>query len=195
MKGCNPIADEDLVRILNVLNVRDGCILVLGVRTGFRISEILSINIPDVYRDGATLESIRLAKRNTKGKVEGRIMPMHSDVKTRIEALIATIKLDSIRLNRMHPNGIPLFLSIKGARLGRGDFHRNLKLACIKAGVSTSRIASHSMRKTFAKKFYEYTGYDVLKLQKALGHSRLTDTSAYIQVDQEEIWNAIKNAK
>ena len=53
MAGCRPLSEYEIYQVLSVLkNKRNKLLFILGIRTGFRISELLSLTVKDVYKDG-----------------------------------------------------------------------------------------------------------------------------------------------
>lgn len=187
MNGARSFTETEIHQIKAVLNTRDRCLFVLGIRTGFRISELLSLNISDVFDGSKVKDSIHLKKRNTKGKQAGRIVPMHPE-----SALVISAWVNE------HPNLLPdspLFQSIGGNRLGRIDAWNIIKKACTRALICVERVGTHSMRKTFATTMNEKFNGNIYKLKQAMGHASITSTEKYIAVDSEEIWNAIKGSK
>ena len=189
MNGARALTEDECLRIKAVLAPRDRCLFVLGIRTGFRISELLSLNIRDVYdlQSFSVLNSVHLKKRNTKGKQAGRTVPMHPESVTAILAWLES-----------HPNPLPdspLFQSIGGNRLTKWDGWFILKKALTRASIRGEQVSTHSMRKTFAERMNEQFKGNIYKLKEAMGHASITSTEKYIDVDSKEIWNAIKNSK
>lgn len=187
MNGMRAFTDGEISKIKAVLNTRNRCWFVLGIRTGFRITEIFSLKISDVFDGKNIKDSIHLKKRNTKGRVTGRVVPMHPEIEL---ALIAWLD--------KHPNPLPdspLFQSTGGSRLTKWDGWTIIKQALSSAGINDERLSTHSMRKHFIQTMYKKFNGDILKLQAATGHKSLSSLSAYVMVDEEEIWNAIKGSK
>lgn len=190
MKGAKALEQEEIELISSKLKLRDRCLFITGIRTGFRISELLSINIEDVIDDkGEIKKEIKVKKKNTKGKIEGRIMPLHNDARDLIKQYLIAVPGQSG----------PLFRSKMGRRIiGRLDqsvFNKALKLAAKKSNINSDTLSSHTMRKSFAKKIYEALGQDIHKLQKAMGHRNLSSTASYLQVNWDEIAELIRNLK
>jgi integrase len=56
MKGCRPLTDTEITEVLQSFAgryaLRDKALFVLGLLSGFRISELLSLRVQDVYRHG-----------------------------------------------------------------------------------------------------------------------------------------------
>lgn len=75
MKGCRPFTDIELDVIEGsyrgcraFAEMRDAALLSFGVRSGYRISEILSLNIGDfINEDGKFFDRILVARQNMKG--------------------------------------------------------------------------------------------------------------------------------
>ena len=58
MPGCRPFADEEIPRILAELDrqhwgLRNRALLILGLKTGFRIAELLSAKVGDFLTEDA----------------------------------------------------------------------------------------------------------------------------------------------
>jgi integrase len=68
--------------------------------------------------------------------------------------------------------------------------YRILREATDKAKIA-GKVATHSMRKTFAERMYTKLDKDLLKLQKALGHRDVNSTIAYLSFNQQDIDDAI----
>lgn len=187
MKGCRPLTDHEYQALKNALKPRDRCILVLGVRSGFRISEILSLNVSDVFDGTNARQTIQLHRCNTKGKTEGRTVPMHPEAKECIQVLVPMLRDKS--------ESAPLFQTKTMRRLDRTDFHKVLKNNCSRLRIPMELVATHSLRKTFALKMYKSLGENIAKLQIAMGHKEIGNTIKYINIDSEEVWDAIKNSK
>jgi integrase len=52
MRGCRPLKEREIQRILKSLDgryaARDRALILLGIKSGFRISELLSLRLSDV---------------------------------------------------------------------------------------------------------------------------------------------------
>ncbi len=179
---------EEVKAIQSHMSLRDRALFTLGIRAGFRASELLSLNVSDVrYSDDTIRETVTVAKRNTKGKQQSRTVPMHPEAASAIKAL-----LDSRRAEQDQP----LFISSRGARLDRVTVTRNFKTALERSGIrDDGRLGTHCWRKTFALGVYEAVDRNILDLQHAMGHKQLSTTANYIQVDIERINEVIKKLK
>jgi site-specific recombinase XerD len=70
--------------------------------------------------------------------------------------------------------------------------YRILKSAAtVATGGRPERIATHSMRKTFANDVFTRSGHNLVLTQRALGHSSVMTTARYVSPDEEAISAAI----
>lgn len=185
MSGCRPLTEFETERVkAQLTNPRDLCLFIMGLYTGFRISELLSLRVCDVYANGHVLSQARAFGKGGKS----RTVVLHPEVRAAIENLISTYSDAS--------QGDPLFLSERrlwngGPRaLSRCMAHLIIKRACKDAEVF-GHVATHTMRKTFAEKMYLALGKDLIATRDALGHSDIRATASYICVNQSAIDRAI----
>lgn len=199
MKGCRPLTEEEVQATLQAFRgpqaLRDRALFLLGVRSGFRISELLSLRLRDVCpRSGVSAgvaARISVARRHMKKKVEGRSVLLHPEARTALEEWIAELE----QRGQAQGEGFVFRSRKSGAggssgALSRVQSFRLLQGAFERAGIEGS-VATHSMRKTFANRVYERLGRDLLKTQKALGHKNINSTVSYLSFRQEEIDEAI----
>lgn len=196
MGGCRRLSDPEVTAILTVLSenryrLRDRALFLLGIRSGFRISELLSLTIGDVFQNGAVSDYISVARRNMKKKKAGRTVPLNTEAK----AAICEMLEDRARDGLPDPKDA-LFKSREGTSrpLGRVMAWKILHHAYRACGLA-GKLGTHSMRKTFAENVHETLGRDIFKTQKAMGHASLNSTAAYLSVDEDEIYEAIRNPK
>ncbi|HXH09542.1 MAG TPA: tyrosine-type recombinase/integrase [Alphaproteobacteria bacterium] len=191
MIGCRPLADEEISAVLAQFGgrtaLRDRALFVLGIRTGYRISELLSLTVGDVWQHGRVVDRVSVARRHMKGKTQGRTVLLHPEAKDAIASWLAEQRARGV----VDPK-TPLFTSRQGSdrAMTRVRAHQILTAAFDAAGL-TGKLATHSMRKTFAHRMYERLGRDLLKLQRAMGHRNINDTVRYLSFREEEIDAAI----
>lgn len=184
MKGCRSLTESEVeVLFTSLYTLRDKVLFLFGIKSGFRISELLSLRVKDVYQYGRALDRVCVARRFMKKKVEGRAVLLHPEVKD--------VMVSLIERNSLGPEDY-LFQSAKGQNkpITRGQARRIIRQACI-AGQITGKVATHSMRKTFANKVYDRLGKDLVKTQRALGHKSVSSTVSYLSFREEEIDEAI----
>jgi integrase len=193
MQGCRNLSDQEVSDILGSFSgkyaARDRALFCLGVHTGYRISELLSLRWQDVLTPKGEIGSyVTVARRNTKKKVAGRTVPLHTTAR---EAL------REWRTVTRHPAPQhPIFCSQKldencePQAIDRYQADYVLRKAYMSCNVD-GKVATHSMRKTFAVNVHEKLGRDISKTQQAMGHVNISNTVTYLSVDRSEIEKAI----
>jgi integrase len=187
MRGCRPLTDEEVKLIASSFSGssagRDRCLFTLGWNSGFRVSELLSLTVGDVLQHREIVDRVTVQRRATKGKRESRTVVLNGRAQTALRRWLG-------EMGDVSP-GTPLFPSRKGdGAISRVQAHRVLK-AAVGANELQGKIASHSMRKTFAEKVYDKLDGDLPKLQKALGHASINSTISYLSFKQEDVDDAI----
>ncbi len=188
MKGCRPLTDEEIKLVLNSLdNLRDKALFMLGIRSAFRISELLSLKVDDLYQSGKVLDAVYISRRNIKNKLEGRSVVLHREAKEAIECWINEL----IETCNAKPDTF-LFKSRKSLNksITRVQAWRVLGQAFTKCGL-TGKLGTHSMRKTFADRVYEKLGRDLFRTKIALGHRNVNSTCSYLSFKEDEVKEAI----
>ena len=66
-RALTPLEERMLISVVRELPPRDRCLITAQWFTGFRISEILSLTIGSVLRNGEIVSKIGVAPRNMKG--------------------------------------------------------------------------------------------------------------------------------
>ena len=86
MKGTRPL-DNDEIRSVSTcftgtFEVRNRGLFMFGVSTGGRISEMLSLQIGDVYQNGSAVTDLLFEKSIVKGGEVSRAVPVNVDGQT-----------------------------------------------------------------------------------------------------------------
>jgi integrase len=197
MKGCRPLTDAEVTACLAALEakrfaVRDRALFLVGVNTGFRISELLSLRLADVWQNGRLSEEIAVARRHMKKKQEGRSVPFENpDARAALQAWICELTGAGHRM----PDTV-LFRSREGGNrpISREQAYRILKRACAACGL-TGKLGTHTLRKTFARKMQELLGDDLLALQQAMGHKDIDSTTKYVQFNAPKLRDAFRKLR
>ena len=151
---------------------RDAAVLALLYGCGLRISESLGLTLR--HLPGAPGEPLRIAGKGGKQ----RIVPLLPAVRDAIDAYIA---LCPYPLGR---DG-PLFLGAKGGRLNARAIQ--LVIERLRGALGLSAHATpHALRHSFATHLLG-AGADLRAIQELLGHSSLTTTQTYTQVDRDHL--------
>ena len=184
MKGTRPL-DNTEIRLVStcfdsIYEHRNRGLFMFGVSIGGRISELLSLTIGDVYQNGKAVTDLLFDRSTVKGGEISRAVPVNVDGRAAIENLIAW--------HREHYKTIapsrPLFPSRNKNRsvaMNRQTAHEMLKKAFLDAGFN-GKLATHSLRKSFAQRVYEESG-DIYLVQELLGHRNVSTTQKYIGVN------------
>jgi len=184
MKGARSLTDEEIRNVFNTLtNKRDQCLFMVGIKGGLRISEILSLKLKNVMQFGEVANQLTVDKRNTKGKIESRTIPLSPSLKECLMDYVKTIgNLDPER---------PLFKSEQSKKsIGRVQAHGILKRAFNELKLA-GKCSTHSLRKSYCHRVHKALGEKVEKTQVAMGHKNINSTISYLQVDREEVEKAI----
>jgi integrase/recombinase XerD len=184
MKGARPFTDEEITNVFNELkNDRDRTLFMVGIRTGLRIGELLSLKIGDVLEHGVVGSQVTVQKKNTKGKRESKTLPLSDSTKTVLQSYLSTLK-------NPDPQD-PLFKSSQSKRaITRIRAHQIFGVA-FDALKMEGNLSSHSCRKTFAHKVHKALGGRIEKTMAALCHKSLNSTVQYLEIDREEVKQAI----
>lgn len=191
MKGCRPLSpgqlDDALRQLRGRYRLRDRALLTLGVYSGLRISELLSLRVGQVWDGNQMRERFYLDRRATKGKIHGASIVLHPKAATALARWIASRA--EVRA------GDYLFPSQRSpaSPLGRRWVSRLLERAFKQAGVD-GMAGTHCMRKTFAANVHRALQGDLFGLSRALRHSSPLTTLAYLSFDQDKIDRAILNS-
>jgi site-specific recombinase XerD len=184
MKGCRSLSDKEIEDVFNTLkSLRDKSLFLLGIKSGLRISELLSLQIKDVVQHGEIGNWVTVQKKNTKGKIESKTLPLTDRIRTVLKEYLDTVP------NR--DQELPLFKSTKGrTAITRMQAHRILKTAFNELKM-TGNLSTHVLRKSFASRVHVAMGSKIELTQAALCHRSLSSTASYVQVNQEVVVKAI----
>lgn len=197
MIGCRPLENDEVELVIDAMQanatcLRDQALFVIGLTTGFRISEILSLRIRDVTSSGALNSHIRIPASRMKGKRRARAALIAPYARPYLDRLIRELRL----LNR-HGGNRWLFQSRKKqAAITRVQAHRILAAAFRHAGISGSigELGTHCMRKTFASRMWDAHDGNIWKVQNAMGHASPASTVAYLSFNEDEQRDAVELA-
>jgi integrase/recombinase XerD len=188
------LSHEEIVRVDRCLSGtktehRDRLLLYLGLGSGMRIGELCQLTTGHVAPFGRVLDEIVLDKHTTK-EGRSRTVFLSPQAIQQLKAYLAY--LPSIpRVERLIkregalPLTFPLFSSVNR------PFHPLSPNAGVKIlsrmfeQAAVSGASSHSMRRTHANNLRR-SGADLKLIQEQLGHSSLTITERYFDVDPLE---------
>ncbi|MCI8524488.1 MAG: tyrosine recombinase XerC [Oscillospiraceae bacterium] len=150
---------------------RDLAILMIFLNCGVRRSELVGLNLTDVYED-----RIRVVGKGNKE----RIVYMGSSCKQAIDDYLVERCKISLSDNRA------LFGSRENNRISVTAVHRLVKKYLLAAGLDASQLSAHKLRHTAATLMLS-GGVDVKTLQEVLGHEHLNTTEIYTHIENTEL--------
>ena len=151
--------------------VRDYAILMLFLNCGIRRSELVGLNITDVYED-----RIRVIGKGNKE----RFVYFGTPCKKAIDAYMTDRKKLVLTDNRA------LFGSRNGNRISVTAVHRLVEKALKQAGLDATQFSAHKLRHTAATMMLS-GGVDVKTVQEVLGHENLNTTQIYTHIENTEL--------
>lgn len=90
MRGMRSLTDNEIEQVkrcfLGAFAARDYALFILGIKSGFRSSEILSLKLGDVFYNGKIQDRVYVRRKHMKGRNEGRCVVLHPAAKTSIQS-------------------------------------------------------------------------------------------------------------
>lgn len=170
MKEVQPIRSmekiQEIKKRLAQNGSRDVLLFTMGINTGLRISDLLSLKVGDVKGKGEYLLREKKTKKNKR-------------------ILLHAVRKDIEDHTFLKTDDEYLFASRKGeGPISRVQAYRILNKAAHDVGLK--EIGTHTLRKTFGYHFYR-TNHNVAMLQQLFNHSSPAITLRYIGITQDEI--------
>lgn len=197
MAGTRPFTETEIPLLLGALGqgrhgVRNRALFALALRSGGRARQVLGLKIRDVWTDEAFVPEVRFARKLMKGKRRGHAVPLHKEAKAHLEPWLG--RLRERAGGKLHPNAW-LFPSQKG-RLSFQRYWSILRTTCAKLGFPPG-TATHSARKTFARRIYRKSGHCLIQTGRWLGHRaadgtiEVKTTARYLDFENDEASRAL----
>lgn len=155
---------------------RDYAIIMLFLNCGIRRSELVGLNMTDVYED-----RIRVVGKGNKE----RFVYFGTPCRKAIDAYMEERKKQVLTDNRA------LFGSRNGNRISVTAVHRLVEKALKQAGLDSTQFSAHKLRHTAATMMLS-GGVDVKTVQEVLGHENLNTTQIYTHIENTELKLAAK---
>ena len=150
---------------------RDYAILMLFLNCGIRRSELVGLNLTDVYED-----RIRVVGKGNKE----RFVYFGTACRKAIDAYLVERNEKTLSDNKA------LFGSRNGNRISVEAVHRLVKKALLQAGLDSTQFSAHKLRHTAATMMLS-GGVDVKTVQEVLGHENLNTTQIYTHIENTEL--------
>jgi integrase len=197
MGGCRALTDDEVQRVRKsfsgVYKRRNEALFVLGIKAGFRISELLSLQVKDVMQYGKLVDRVEVSRRYMKGgksgKASSRSVPLHPEARAVLSVWLEVLQQ---RLGGTLAPQTPVFCSrVHGddgtlRAISRVQAWRILHAVYLDNALA-GKVACHTLRKTFAMRVHAHYHGDLLKTQKALGHKNINSTIKYLALDDAEV--------
>jgi len=168
--------------------LRNKALFYLGLGSGMRISEIVSLTIQDIRPHQILLNRIVLQKHSTKSN-KSRTVTITQQALDSVQDYLQFRELSQI----LQPQD-PLFPGQKDPRKPITPNGAKIVLKKMFQDAAVPNASSHSLRRTHANSLRRLAT-DLLIIQEQLGHSSLATTQRYFQVDPIEVQNAIDKLK
>ncbi|MBX3032181.1 MAG: tyrosine recombinase [Chloroflexi bacterium] len=185
----------------DAVGMRDRALLELLYACGLRISEALGLDVGDVAEATGTVRVIGKGDRE-------RVVPVGDICLDALDRYLRDARpvLLGTRPARSPREGSraagasgdrvqrptaaqrrsgPLFLSVRGQRLGRMEAWRVVQRSAQRAGI-TRHVSPHTLRHSFATHLLE-GGADLRVVQELLGHASITTTQLYTHLTDARI--------
>ena len=174
------LEEEECERLLSACEgpymYRDYCILMIFMSCGIRISELVSLNLTDVYADHLRV----LGKGNKE-----RVVFFAEGCREAIDDYLAV--RDNGKIKEEDQNA--LFISSRNSRITVRGVEMMVDKKLKMAGLDSSRFSPHKLRHTAATLMLK-NGVDTRALQEVLGHSNLNTTQIYTHLDNAALHEA-----
>lgn len=185
-----PISKPDAILLIQLAletaktpweGLRDAALLSLIYACGLRISEALALNRKDLPSSPPPLapsDEVRAPLRITGKGNKQRDIPLLQFVATALDDYMAAAPFE------FGPHA-PIFRTIKGARLSARV--AQLMMARLRRHLGLPDSATpHALRHSFATHLLN-AGGDLRTIQDLLGHSRLSSTQIYTEIEDNEL--------
>ena len=173
------LSPEEVVRLLeqpkgdSPKEVRDKAMLELLYATGIRVTELISLNVEDV--------NLTMGFLICKDANKERMIPFGNEAKQSLIHYIAHSREAMIEDKKDQV----LFVNCSGQPMSRQGFWKLIKFYAKKAGIKAD-ITPHTLRHSFAAHLVE-NGADLRAVQEMLGHSDISTTQVYANLNHNRI--------
>lgn len=200
--AAEPIKDmNDIIRISQYLiskeRFRDNMLFIVGINFGLRVSDLRTLRFSNLINDDFTFRDrfpiLEKKTKNTRKRQRNRYITINSAVIDAVTLYLENtpgVRLDDYMFKSVSNNSCG-----KNAPISKQGIDLMLKAVARDLGLG-NRMATHSLRKTFAYHQMVMSGNDprkLLLLQKMFGHSSAAQTLDYIGITSEEIDDAYRN--
>lgn len=170
--------------------VSDGLIMLLGLRTGYRVGDLLKCTRKNIINKNTIDQRGRLTEAPHLALIEGKTKKYRE---IPLEKFLHDYIVEQGRLLAQQPgvdvkeiDNLPIFYNPKTEKhFTEMWVHKRLGLLMPKRINGNRNISAHSLRKAFALRIYEHTGKDINRVRSLLNHSSAKVTQAYLNIPDE----------
>jgi len=152
--------------------LRDQALLSLLYASGMRVTELVDLKLKNLLMEDGLIRIFG------KGRKE-RIVPIGNIALSFLTLYLKELRPSNSRKGKSQ--GI-LFLNHRGGKLTRMSIWNILRENTLRAGI-TKKVSPHVLRHSFATHLLE-GGADLRSVQEMLGHSDITTTQIYTNIDK-----------
>ena len=168
---------EEVEELPSADNLRDYAIVTLFLNCGFRLSELVGMNVGDIdfYN-----RQVRVLGKGSKE----RIVYLN-------DACLRAV--DEYIKSRENPPEEPraLFLSRNHRRICKRRVQQIVEHALMASGLGGRGLSTHKLRHTAATLMYQYGDVDTLTLKEILGHESIATTEIYTHLSSQKRQDAV----
>lgn len=164
------------------VTIRDRALLELLYGSGARVSEVVNLDLGDIYQvstEGFEVHTIKLRGKGGKD----RIVPLGSFANAALSDYLTRVRPDLARNSSKTTSAV--FLNQRGTRLSRQSAWQFVLNASKAAGIS-GKVSPHVFRHSYATHLLD-GGADIRVVQELLGHASVTTTQIYTLITIDKV--------
>lgn len=170
---------KEVVRLLDgpkgdsLKDIRDKAMLELLYATGIRVTELITLKLEDV--------NLQMSYIICRDSSKERVIPFGHEAKNALVKYLTDTR-DAMLEDK---DSDILFVNCSGEPMSRQGFWKLIKYYAKKAGIEAD-ITPHTLRHSFAAHLVE-NGADLRSVQEMLGHSDISTTQVYANMNHSRI--------
>ncbi|MCR5107282.1 MAG: site-specific tyrosine recombinase XerD [Lachnospiraceae bacterium] len=153
--------------------IRDKAMLELLYATGIRVTELINLRVSDV--------NLRMCYIICRDSNKERVIPFGNKAREALQKYMKSSREAMLSDKNMDI----LFVNCSGSPMSRQGFWKIIKYYARKAGIGAD-ITPHTLRHSFAAHLVE-NGADLRAVQEMLGHSDISTTQIYANINHNHI--------
>ena len=173
------LSTDEVVRLLeqpsgnSPKEIRDKAMLELLYATGIRVTELITLKLKDV--------NLQMGYLVCKDGGKERVIPFGNEARSALIRYLEGTRASMIA----DPDSEYLFANCSGQPMSRQGFWKLIKFYAKKSGIMAD-ITPHTLRHSFAAHLVE-NGADLRSVQEMLGHSDISTTQIYANMNHNRI--------